>query len=51
MFTIKEVAKMLKVAEMTVFRHIHNGKIKAVKVGKSWRISENEIEKIKRYGI
>ena len=51
MFTIKEVAKMLKVAEMTIFRHIHNGKIKAVKVGKSWRINEEELQKIKRCGL
>ena len=51
MFTIKEVALILKVTEMTVFRHIHSGKIKAIKVGKSWRINESEIKRIKRCGI
>lgn len=51
MHTIKEVAQMLKVHEITILRHLENGNIKGVKIGKSWRISEEELEKIKREGF
>lgn len=37
-YTIDEVAKMLKVAYLTVYRWIQSGKLKAVKAGKQYRI-------------
>lgn len=51
MLTIKEVAENLKVCQMTVFRAIYSGKIKAVKMGKGWRVSKEEVERIKREGF
>ena len=51
MLTIKEVANDLKVHEMTILRHLNYGNIKGVKIGKSWRISEEELERIKRQGV
>ena len=51
MLTIKDVAKILKLHELTVYRHIVSGKIRAVKVGKKYRIDETELEKIKKEGI
>ena len=51
MLTIKEVASDLKVHEMTILRHLNNKSIKGVKIGKSWRISEEELERIKQYGV
>ena len=51
MLTIKEVANALKVHEMTILRHLNNNSIKGVKIGKSWRISEEELERIKENGI
>lgn len=51
MLTIKEVADALRVHEITIFRHLKDGKIKGVKIGKSWRISEEELERIKRQGV
>ncbi len=44
-FTVKQVAKYLKVCERTVIRLIHDKKIKASKVGGSWRIKEKDINK------
>jgi len=42
-FTLKEVAQKLRVCEKSVFRYIHKGRLKAVKVG-YWRISEKSLE-------
>lgn len=50
MLTIVEVAKELKVNKITIYRKLIKGSIKAIKVGKQWRISEKELEKIKEKG-
>lgn len=42
---------MLNICEMTVWRYIQQGKIKAVKIGNIWRISKEEFEKIKEFGV
>lgn len=44
-YTIEEVAKMLKVAYLTVYRWIRAGKMKAVKAGKQYRITQSELDK------
>lgn len=44
-FTVKQVANYLKVCDRTVIRLIHDKKIKASKVGGSWRIKEKDINK------
>lgn len=44
MLTVAEVAQMLKVHRMTVYRLIHGRHLGAVKVGKSYRISRNDFE-------
>lgn len=44
-FTVKQVAQYLKVCERTVIRLIHDKKLKASKVGGSWRIQEKNIQK------
>ena len=36
MLTVKEVAIELNVCQMTVIRHLNNGDIKGVRVGKVW---------------
>lgn len=51
MLTIKDVAKILKLHELTVYRHIVSGKIRAVKVGKKYRIQEDELQRIMREGM
>ncbi|MBU0976107.1 MAG: helix-turn-helix domain-containing protein [Patescibacteria group bacterium] len=44
-YTIKEVAKMLKVAYLTVYRWIRAGKLEAVKAGKQYRIKKRNLDK------
>jgi len=45
---VNEVAKLLGVHTNTIYNYINTGKIKAVKKGGSWEISEDEFLKIKR---
>jgi len=42
-YTIEEVAKMLKVAYLTVYRWIQDGKLIAYKAGKQYRIKKNDL--------
>lgn len=43
-YSIEEVAKMLKVAYLTVYRWIQAGKLKAIKAGKQYRITETQLK-------
>ena len=43
-YTIEEVAKMLKVAYLTVYRWIQDGKLLSVKAGKQYRIKKNDLD-------
>lgn len=45
-YTPQEVADKLKVNIRTIYRWIREGKLKAVKVGELWRISEKELYKL-----
>src|SRR6266545_196767 len=38
--TVAEVAAMMRVSKMTVYRLVHNGELPAVRVGKSFRVPE-----------
>lgn len=38
--TIAEVATMMRVSKMTVYRLVHNGDLPAVRVGRSFRVRE-----------
>ncbi len=49
--TIKELAEFLKVNEATIRRAIDAGKLKALKVGKSWRIEKEEVIKWLQEGV
>ena len=46
MYTVKEVAKLLSLAEITIRQWIQKGKIKSVKVGSATRIPESEVKRI-----
>jgi len=43
-YTIEEVAEMLKVAYLTVYRWIQAGKLNAVKAGKQYRIEKSVLD-------
>jgi excisionase family DNA binding protein len=44
-YTLEEVAEMLKVVYMTVYRWVHSGKLKSVKAGKQYRIRKSDLDK------
>ncbi len=43
-YSIKEVAKFLKVAYLTVYRWIQSGKLLAYKAGKQYRIKKIDLD-------
>ncbi|MBN2878225.1 MAG: helix-turn-helix domain-containing protein [Clostridia bacterium] len=42
-YTVAQVAEMLKMHEKTVQRYIREGKLRAAKVGKAWRITGHDL--------
>ncbi len=45
-YTINDVADILKVTRRTLYNYINTGKLKAVKVGKSWYVSEENLREL-----
>ena len=43
-YSIEEVAKILKVAYLTVYRWVQSEKLLAVKAGKQYRIKKEELD-------
>ncbi|GAA1980337.1 MULTISPECIES: helix-turn-helix domain-containing protein [Amycolatopsis] len=41
--TVAEVATMMRVSKMTVYRLVHSGELPAVRVGKSFRVPEKVV--------
>lgn len=42
-YTVAEVAGQLRVSNMTVYRIVKSGQLKAVRVGRGYRIPEDEL--------
>ena len=42
--TVAEVADILRVSTMTVYRLIKSGELRALRIGKSFRISEEDFD-------
>ena len=45
LYTLQEVATLLKVSRKTIYRYITSGKLKATKIGQ-WRIKEADLNKL-----
>ena len=45
LLTVNEVAKILRVSNMTVYRLVKSKQIPAIRVGKNYRIKETDVEK------
>jgi excisionase family DNA binding protein len=49
--TIAQVAEYLQISEMTTYKIVNEGKIKAFKIGRHWRVKKEDltefIEKLK----
>ena len=43
--TVQEVADLMRVSSMTVYRLIKAGELPAVRVGKSYRLREDDVDK------
>jgi excisionase family DNA binding protein len=41
--TVAEVATLMRVSKMTVYRLVHSGELPAVRVGKSFRVPETAV--------
>ena len=43
-YTLDEVADILKVTKRTLYNYVKAGKLPAVKMGKYWRVSEESLQ-------
>ncbi len=43
-YTLDEVADIMKVTKRTLYNYIKAGTLKAVKIGKYWRVSEESLQ-------
>ena len=41
--TVAEVAEIMRVSKMTVYRLVHSGELPAVRVGRSFRVNEGAV--------
>ena len=45
LLTVGEVASLMRVSNMTVYRLIKSGQLAAIRVGKNYRIRRNDIDR------
>lgn len=45
LYTLKEVGEITKLSKSTIYRHVKEGVLKPVKVGGSYRVSKEVLEK------
>lgn len=43
-YTLEEIAELLHITRRTLYSCVKEGKLKAVKVGKYWRVTEKNLE-------
>jgi excisionase family DNA binding protein len=46
--TVEQVARKLRVSRMAVYRLVHGGELPAVKVGRSFRVTEQDVDEYLR---
>jgi excisionase family DNA binding protein len=46
--TVAEVASTMRVSKMTVYRLLHSGELPAVRVGRSFRVVESDVNEYLR---
>ncbi len=46
--TVAEVATLMRVSKMTVYRLVHTGELSAVRVGRSFRVPERAVNEYLR---
>jgi excisionase family DNA binding protein len=46
--TVQEVAALMRVSKMTVYRLVHSGELASVRVGRSYRVPERAVNEYLR---
>lgn len=46
--TVAEVAELMRVSKMTVYRLVHSGELQAVRVGRSFRVPQQAVDEFLR---
>ena len=49
--TVAEVAQIMRVSKMTVYRLVHGGELPAVRVGRSFRVPEQAVHQYLRHSF
>ena len=49
-YTLEELAEILQVTRRTIYNWIKGGKLKAFKVGKSWRVTREALNEFTQRG-
>lgn len=49
-YTLEEIAELLHITRRTLYTYVKEGKLKAVKVGKYWRVTEKTLEEFLNKG-
>ena len=50
-YNTKEVAEILKMSRVIVLKYLRQGKMKGIKFGNTWRVTNDEIKRIMEEGI
>lgn len=51
LYSLQELADILRVSRQTIYNHLTAGHIKAVKQGKEYRVTEEEVQRILKNGL
>ncbi len=43
-YTLEELVDLLKVTKRTLYNYIKSGRLKAVKMGKYWRVTQKQLD-------
>jgi excisionase family DNA binding protein len=49
--TVAEVASIMRVSKMTVYRLVHSGDLPAIRVGRSFRVPEKAVDDYLRHSF
>lgn len=43
LYTVEEITELLKVTQRTLYNYIKSGSLKAIKIGKYWRVKHTDL--------
>lgn len=50
LFTVRDCMKILKVTQRTIYNYLDSGQLKAIKTGREWKISEDNLREFMSKG-